>query len=431
MIRLHPIPEVGADCPGCKKHLRVDGWWIPGIRVLAKLGCDECGRRFYGDLPVGHAMFRPLLLEPDNATIHGALGDDYHWFERGLITSFEHRNAVPLTLKEERFAPIRRPLLLNTLDTHYGHSLLKLLNAQYYLDHRSDLDLWIVVQPALRWLVPDGVAEVWTVDVPFKRAEAFWSDELANRLLARFGDNPAGFVSRAVSHPNPGDFDIERFSRTEPFDVDGLEDPIETPVLTLIWREDRLWTGTLAGRAAPVKAWRRRLRRLLGTRQPPTRSPVDEQVALVTRFLRRLASVEPSLELNVIGFGNSGRLPDHVRDLRRVTIDAAEEKAWCEHFARSHVVIGVHGSNMLLPSAHAALTIDLMPVNRWGNLAQDYLVPRIDPVDALLRFRSIPVTTTPEEAADICVQAIRRLPASRKVASVHINSHGDRPATPS
>jgi len=31
----------------------------------------------------------------------------------------------------------------------------------------------------------------------------------------------------------------------------------------------------------------------------------------------------------------------------------------------------VHGSNMLLPSAHAGMTIDLMPDDRWGNFAQD------------------------------------------------------------
>jgi hypothetical protein len=36
-------------------------------------------------------------------------------------------------------------------------------------------------------------------------------------------------------------------------------------------------------------------------------------------------------------------------------------------------VIGVHGSNMLLPSAHAGLTIDLMTNEKWYNMAQDIL----------------------------------------------------------
>jgi hypothetical protein len=37
------------------------------------------------------------------------------------------------------------------------------------------------------------------------------------------------------------------------------------------------------------------------------------------------------------------------------------------------LVIGVHGSNLLLPAAHAGMLIDLMPNDRWGHIAQDVL----------------------------------------------------------
>lgn len=45
--------------------------------------------------------------------------------------------------------------------------------------------------------------------------------------------------------------------------------------------------------------------------------------------------------------------------------------------------MGVHGSNMLLPSAHARATLVLMPRKRWGNFIQDILFQEPNPRLAL------------------------------------------------
>ncbi len=37
------------------------------------------------------------------------------------------------------------------------------------------------------------------------------------------------------------------------------------------------------------------------------------------------------------------------------------------------LVIGVHGSNMLLPTAHAGSLVELIGPERWGNFTQDVL----------------------------------------------------------
>jgi hypothetical protein len=45
---------------------------------------------------------------------------------------------------------------------------------------------------------------------------------------------------------------------------------------------------------------------------------------------------------------------------------------------------------MLLPSAHAGMTLDLIE-ERWGNFAQDILYQETDPRVATFRYRFLPV----------------------------------------
>src|SRR5690606_29651126 len=59
---------------------------------------------------------------------------------------------------------------------------------------------------------------------------------------------------------------------------------------------------------------------------------------------------------------------------RYETADAEQERRWCEIYARSHVVIGIHGSNMLLPTAFAAGCVEILPAFRTYNIAQDLSV---------------------------------------------------------
>jgi hypothetical protein len=51
------------------------------------------------------------------------------------------------------------------------------------------------------------------------------------------------------------------------------------------------------------------------------------------------------------------------------------------------LAIGVHGSNMLLPSALARATVELIPAARWGNILQASLVREADPLEALYDHR--------------------------------------------
>jgi hypothetical protein len=368
VIGLQPELEVDLTCPRCNARLEPLGWTIPGMRTLADLACEHCSRRFFGDLPSGFGLMYPCLVDQESGEVYDPYGG--RWFAEWLAEAWRTRSSAALPLKVESAREPVRPVLLNCLDGLYGHSLLKLLNAQYYLDQTPEHDLVVMVTPALRWLVPEGVAEVWVLDVEPRQARG-WSDWLAGRVADRFGAFEELSLSLAVPHPDPSDYTLERFTGVEPRETGSAAG--KPPVVTFAWRPDRTWRPRVAGRSE---------RRALEW--------------LVRRLRRRFGEVDFAL----CGIGEPGGVGG-VRDLRRVCVSPEVELEWCRRYAASDVVLGIHGSNMLLPSGHAPAVIELVPADRLGNVAQS-LLPRADDLrDALFRYRLLPASSSPATVATV------------------------------
>jgi hypothetical protein len=259
----------------------------------------------------------------------------------------------------------------------------------------------VLVPKYLRWMVPDGVAEIWTVDLPLRRGTE-WNDWLAVEISAKLKRFDEVWLSVAYSHPHPKDFAIERFTRVQPFPVDEWHERLERPTVTFIWREDRLWREQ--GNLGRLRRWAKRLRVKMGLRDLSL--PRCEQTQQVVNLATHLFIAFPKLKFSVIGSGIPGDMPHWIEDLRTTTIDVAAEKAWCDRYALSHVVIGIHGSNMLLPSAHAGATIELMPLERWGNMIQDLLMPDQDCREALFRYRIVPLSVSVQELTFMIVSLL-------------------------
>ncbi len=396
MIRLHPMPDVTFDCPYCQLPLTVTGWYMPGMRTLATLRCPRCSRDFYGDLPVGHGIRHGYLLDKATGQIHGE-APGHNWYAGWLRRSYARRTQNPRPVQMETFRTPRRGVLLNCLDAVYGHGLLKLLNAQYYLDHCPDLDLVVLIQPMFRWLVPDGVAAIWTVDLSLG-AGIEWNDWLAAEFRKQVETWDEAYLSRAFSHPHPADFHIQRFTRVMPFPLAEWEERLRRPTVTYIWREDRLWSRE------PIQRFLRRAQNFLirhGILAGPAPWTFWEQTRAVVALARRLRQRFPQLDFAVAGVGQAGGLPAWIQDLRTRRFDESLERALVARYAASHVVVGVPGSNMLLPSAHAGATVELMPEKRWGNMLQDLLVRLDDMRETLFHYRILPVTTSPDTVSDV------------------------------
>lgn len=413
MIRLKPTPDAALECPRCRVKLTPDGWLITGMRNLAELRCAGCGGEFYGDLPAGQALYTPILLDKQT----GAVYDNYGvgWFSGWLADSYANRTSESLGFKVKKFAKIeRKVVLLNCLDVLYGHSLLKLLNAQYYLT-RADIDLIILAPRFLEWMLPDGAAEWWIVDLPLRRGTE-WNDWLAGEIEKRLAPFDEVFLSAAFSHPHQNDFDIERFTKVKPFALEDWSKFIERPRVTFIWREDRFWKSA----GAQISGGFGRIKRRLGK----SANPADEQLRKVISFAESLRADVPALDFAVVGLGEAKGLPEWIADLRLTEIDAAAERRWCERYASSHVVVGVHGSNMLLPSAHAGATVEIISADRQGNFLQDILFRGSDIRETFFRYRFVPPSTAPAELAALTASMLR-FEDFRQLMSPEFCRHGE------
>lgn len=83
----------------------------------------------------------------------------------------------------------------------------------------------------------------------------------------------------------------------------------------------------------------------------------------------------PSITFYATGIGNTGKIHEKINDLRVKSISLENELAWMEIYSKSHLVIGVHGSYMIIPISLAAGFLDLVPRYKLPNFGEDTLLP--------------------------------------------------------
>ena len=397
MFEIKPNLKIPArQCPNCASPLAATDFLITGMRNLADTRCANCGGEFFADLPAGQALYTPIALDKKTGATHG--GDGAKWFADWLSDAYKNRSREKIGFETRKYSPPKdKIILLNCLDVLYGHSLLKLLNAQRYIDFQTDYSLILIVQPFLEWLIPDGIAEAWIVDLPLKNG-AEWNEQLAEEIKNRLAAFREIHLSVAFSHPPSADFDIERFTRITPLPLENFAAAPQNPVVTFIWREDRLWTSE--NKAANNF---QKIKRRFGK----VENESDGQTRRIIEFAEHLRERFPALDFAVAGLGKTNNFPVWISDLRLTKLDARAERNWCERYAKSHLVVGVHGSNMLLPSAHAGGVIEIIGAERLGNYLQDILFRSGDAREMFFRYRFVSPDSAPENLAEIAATMFR------------------------
>lgn len=384
MIRIKPAILQQSHCPYCHTALNPQGILWQGMHICVESECPKCHARIIEDLPVGHAINWPYQVDLERNVVFGR-EEANHWLGKPLQQSLQNPQTEKIAIQQEVLKECRQVILLNCIDSLYGHSLLKLLNAQKHLENDPEFGLIVIVPAFLRWLVPEGVAEIWTVDISLKQGQFYYPNfhEFVSGQLERFAEV---FISEAYSHPY--DFDITRFTRVPRH---GFHEALR---VTFIWREDRLW----------IQALLPRILRKLGL----TSAILAMQNRKVVKLFQAIRSEVDSVQFAVAGLGTKTRFPDWIEDFRVKKFDQESERALCKLYSDSRLVIGVHGSNLLLPSAHAGMTIDLLPPDRVNNFAQDILYQEDDPRVASFRYRYLPTDTSHASLTRIAISMLKK-----------------------
>jgi hypothetical protein len=355
---------------------------------MGEYRCRSCGYKFYHDLPVGFAVDHDVAIGRDDGVMHDPRSAE-PWVTVPLMEGFRHPSDAEVPIERKVLRTCRRAIVLNTLDFLYGHVLLKLWNAQHYLDRHPDLGLVIIMPRSFEWLVPKGTAEVWLVDQRLGKAHG-WYRSIDRQVQGFLKDFDEVYLGKGYAHPDKSKIDMERFCGVAPFDMDRYEDAPRH--VTFVLRTDRLWFRTAAH-----KFMHRALGKL-GLRSMANGFFLAHQQRLAMRVLQRTRRLYPDLTASIVGLGEPRPVPDGVTDLRTTKMNLETELAWCRTYAKSHFVIGVHGSNMLLPTALAGGCIEVLPHDRFGNLAQDVAV-RCNDVMQLFLYRFVDEFASPATVA--------------------------------
>lgn len=398
LLEVKPRIGAAAACHICGAQVSAHEVLWQGIHICGRYHCGYCGGNFVEDLPVGQALFTPYRVTGDGLI----LGDDsaMEWFGKPLRDSLQNPSQnESIGFRVEIRRAVANVVVLNCVDFLYGHCVLKLLNAE---EHRGDASpgLVVIVPSFLRWMVPEYAAEVWDVDISLATAQRFFP-ALHRRITAELDRFESVRISSARSHPR--EFDITNFTGVPRHDFS-----LPDYRITFVWRADRLWIGE----GLIARGFRK-----LGLRGLLLR----HQQRKVCELFSGLRKSFPKASFTVAGLGHETVFPSWIRDQRTTSFDTEAEIKACRIYSESRIVIGVHGSNMLLPSAHAGMAIDLMPAERWSNMAQDILYQQKDFCGdqrvAAFRFRYMPIEVSARTLEKMIVSMSRSFAEASKAFS--------------
>ena len=330
-----------------------------GIHVCEKIVCQNCDQTIYLTLPIGHTTYFPIKIDMNKGEVY-ADSKVYNWLSYPLYNSLKEpiaNDKFSLTVEIKR--EYDEVIIINCLDYLYGHSLLKLLNAERENNEIRDKKIGVIVliQNNFKWMVPEYVDEIWSVNLPFNLARNYYL-ELEEKIKNEFKRFSVVNLSQSYSHPSK--VKIKDFTKVDLKDSNNNKKKI-----TYIWREDRLWIKN------------HNISRII-QKYPNSKILFYPYIyiqknKIVKLFSKLRKENDEKYEFVVAGFGSTFKFPEWISDERFTIFDDDTETNLCKIYSQSMLVIGIHGSNMLLPSAHAKMTLNLMPKDRWGNFSQDIL----------------------------------------------------------
>jgi hypothetical protein len=395
VVQLKPQLENSFSCPECHtEQPTIREVLIQPVCEMADCQCRKCGLAFYQSLPVGHTAHETISVSKASGKVFGS---ETSWLSGIAQQISKLSGKEKFTIKKRVFRDAKNVVILNTLDFLYGHVLLKLLNAENHLSQHKGLGLIVIVPKSFEWLIPSGCAETWVVHGKLNDFRYGYEaiQTFIKQQMVRFDKV---YLSKAYSHPDLAKIDIARFTGVRPFNLQRFHEL--TPTITVILREDRWWFTNI------LDYWTYRVCRKFKLQSLGNKFLSWRQNCLVKKTIKEVQQKLPSAECIIVGLGKTGMFGNLAKDMRQTDLNSTIESDWCRVYARSHVVVGVHGSNMLLPTGLSAGCVEILPVDRYPNIVQD-ISSRYNDRRQLFFYRFADQYAKPASVAEKIVSIVR------------------------
>ncbi len=365
MFQFKPNISTNFNCIHCNSgSTEVNSTHFLGMHTLAECLCKDCEKGFYHTYPIGHAGDFPVTFDESGKKISFNKKAAV-WFAEPLIAScFEGKN-MDAIIKKKQFFETKKVVILNCLDDCYGHVLLKLLNTQRHLEKHPTLGLILIIPKTFLWLLPKGIAEVWFVDVPMNKLNYLINgfDAFVKGELEKFDEV---YFNKAYTHLDHTKIDLSAFTKTERFDMSQFGEL--KPTITFALREDKFWLNNgLDDFLFKTCVKFKKIKYLKNYF-------IWKQNRLVNRVAKLIKNEIGEVDFIATGLGKSGSISEIIIDNRHAQMTNEKEREWSDIYAKSHIIIGVHGSNMLIPTSLAAGFIEILPKHKIPHMAQDMLL---------------------------------------------------------
>ena len=368
MISLKPLQYVSDACPSCKQgNVPSVDYLFQGTHVLGVFTCAACGFEFLHTLPIGHALEFPITISSaDKKAMNQTPANQ--WLALPLQESFLSQNKLKVEVRiEQQKIIMGDPIIINCLDSCFGHLYAKVWNAQSLVNRHPEKDVIVLIPANYALMVPKEASEIWLVDIPITAVRFFLEglDRWIKNQLERF---EKVYLSQAYMHLDHHAFvNVEKLLGQKRFDLNQFHElPLQ---ITFILREDRFWHGSR------VMDYLFRLSVKLGRQQLLKSFFLRRQRYLVCKTSRYIGKSIPEVRFNATGLGKSQPLGGQINDLRVAQINLETERSWNKVYSQSQIVIGIHGSHMLLPTSLAAGFINLLPRYKIDHLVEDTVLP--------------------------------------------------------
>ncbi len=319
----------------------------------------HCAVFYYHNWPVGHGEQFPIAF-----TINGTAefaNQSALWLAHPLINMVKSQLSSSMKINRNVQRNINKGLLINCLDPCFGHIIWKLFTAARYKTLDPESGLVVLIPKQCSWMVPQHVAEIWEVEVPLSKLHVKLDG--LHDFISQCPLNSLELVPQPT-HPDHQNLPLKDFFKTEGFSLDSFTS--RKPQITFIWREDRFWLRTKLEQWMWSFATKYNLNWFKPWFLLRQRHAIKKVVDLVKRTL-------PDAQFAVAGLGKAGNMKG-VQDLRYLEMNTERELEWCALYAKSHFVVGIHGSSMLIPTALSAGFIELLPPYKIPFMTEDILM---------------------------------------------------------
>lgn len=395
MWSLKPYHSPPSICPGCNcQNYGFREYFFTGVHILGKGCCSGCGMEYYHNWPVGHGADFPIAFStngvakfPDKAAM---------WMAKPLIKAIKKNLRTDAPVFRRVRNVVTTGLILNCLDPCYGHVIWKLLGASRYRDIAPPSGVVVLIPVNCEWMVPDFVAEIWSVDIPLSKLN-LQVDSVQRFINQVSTDYDCLKLLPVATHLDHSGIDLQQFFRVRPFQLENFNSDIRH--ISFIWREDRFWFRSR------IEEWLHPFLVKLPVKLVQNWF-LNRQLKAMVAVAKRVRREIPKTAFKAIGLGTWGEFPEYFEDLRRESLTTSWELKWCEAYARSQLVIGVHGSNMLIPTALSAGFIELIPRSKIPFMTEDILLDHPSRFQTFLG-RHLDLFTAPEKVAQHVISIFR------------------------